>query len=255
MAGGVMHSITVLSANKIKEITKLHKKKYRDETSLFIAEGYKSLEEMINAKVEIKEIFAQVNFDKEISKFPLTYIKEEQIKKITTTDSPCEVLTIAQKKEPDIKEFKKLNKIILLENISDPGNLGTIIRSAAAFGIEGIILFGNCTELYSPKVIRSTAGNFFKIPVIKLNSIADIKSNFPSHKIIATALCEKNNITIPELKKEEKYLVMFGSEANGLSDELLKISDKNIKLEMKENVESLNLAISASIIMYELINR
>lgn len=249
-----MHSITVLSANKIKEIIKLHKKKYRDEASLFIAEGFKVLEEMINAKAEIKEIFAQVNFDKEIPKFPITYIKEEQMKKISTTDSPCEVLTIAQKKKTDIQDFKKINKIILLENISDPGNLGTIIRSAAAFGIEGIILFGNCTELYSPKVIRSTAGNFFKVPVIKINSIDDIKSNFPSHKITATVLSEKNNISILELKKEGKYIIMFGSEANGLSDELLKISDKNIRLEMKENVESLNLAISASIIMYGLFN-
>lgn len=250
-----MHSVKNLSINKIKEIVKLHQKKYRDESGLFIAEGQKALEEIINSKIELVEVYATDKFQNNID-VPITIISENEMKKISTTSSPCEVLTIAKKREYSINQITSKNKIILLDSISDPGNLGTIIRSAAAFDIDGIILYGDCVELYSPKVIRSTTGNLFKTPVISIRNIDDINKYFNNHKIIATALSEKNNISLKEAANIEKYIIMFGSEANGLKKELIGISDKNIHLEMKKNVESLNLSVSASIIMYELfINR
>ena len=144
------------------------------------------------------------------------------------------------------------NKLALFENISDPGNLGTIIRSASAFGIEGIILFKDCVDLYSPKVIRSCAGNFFKTPIAEIKNINELKTNLKNHKFISTSISKKNNISLKECSKINKFVIMFGSEANGLSKELTELSDRNIKLEMKNNVESLNLAVSASIIFYEI---
>lgn len=242
----------VLSKNKIKEIVKLHQKKYRNESSLFIAEGQKVLDEMIASDIEICEIFALKEFKNNKIKFPINIIDEVQMKKIATTESPCEVLTIAKKRTYSIEKFTKLNNIILLDSISDPGNLGTIIRSAAAFNIQGIILYSDCTDLYSTKVIRSTAGNFFKIPIIHLNSAKEIKTLFKQHSLIATALSKENNILLKEAADMSKRIIMFGSEANGLSGDLISISDKNIKLEMGNNVESLNLAVCASVIMYEL---
>ena len=247
-----MCAVNTISNNKIKEIVKLHQKKYREETGLFIAEGNKILEELLNTKAEIKEIYALKNLKLKNSSVPFYVVDETVMKKISTTDSPCEVLTVAKIKEHKASEFKKLNKIILLENISDPGNLGTIIRSSAAFGVEGIILYGNCVELYSPKVIRSAAGNFFKIPIINIKTADELNKNFSSHIKIATSLSKTNNISIKEAAKLNKYIIMFGSEAKGLSKELTQITDKNIKLEMKNNVESLNLSVSASIILYEL---
>ncbi len=244
-----MFSINNLSNNKIKDISKLHLKKYRDESSLFIAEGLKAVEELIEKEIEIVDIFATKEFK---INHKITIIDETIMKKISTTSSPCEILAIAKKKIIDNKQLKKFKKVILLEAISDPGNLGTIIRSAAAFGIEGIILYGDCVELYSPKVIRSTTGNFFKVPVINLSSINELKNMFPEHKIIATALSKENNISLKECADIEKYIVMFGSEAKGLSKELLSLADKNIKLDMTNNVESLNLSVSASIVLYEL---
>ena len=240
-----------LSNNKIKDIVKLHQKKYRDETGLFIVEGLKSVQELIEAKIEIIDIFA-------VKEFALNYkysiIKENIMKKLATTSSPCEILAIAKQKTLG-SEIKKAKKVILLDSISDPGNLGTIIRSAAAFGIEAIILFGDCVDLYSSKVIRSTAGNFFKVPIIKLKETDEIKNLFPNHKIVATALSKENNITLKECADIEKYIIMFGSEARGLSSELIKITTKNIKLEMANNVESLNLYIFASIVLYELFTK
>lgn len=240
-----------LSNNKLKELVKLHQKKYRDESSLFIVEGLKSVQELIEEKIEIIEIFSTKEFN---INHKYSIIKESTMKKLTTTTSPCEILAIAKQKSTEDKT-KKANKIILLDSISDPGNLGTIIRSAAAFGIEGIILFGDCVDLYSSKVIRSTAGNFFKVPVMKIKTSNDIKNHFPNHKIIATALSKDNNISLKECSEIGKYIIMFGSEARGLSKELIEITDKNIKLEMTNNVESLNLSVSASIVLYELFTK
>lgn len=246
-----MCAVKNISNNRLKEITKLHQKKYRDETGLFIAEGCKILEELLSSNAEIIEVTALKGFDNKYG-IPITYTEESIMKKLATTSSVCEVLTIAKKRKTDINTFSKLKKIILLDSISDPGNLGTIIRSAAAFGIEGIILYGNCVDLYSPKVIRSTAGNFFKIPIIEISNINELKEKFQEHLFIATSLSKDNNISLKECASYEKYIIMFGSESCGLNSGLTEIADKNIKLSMKNNVESLNLSISASIILYEL---
>ncbi len=247
-----MHNIETVSNNKIKEICKLHLKKYREEAGLYICEGGKIIEELYNTKIDVKEIFVLKGIKVPDFKCPIYIIDENIMKKISTTDTPCEILAIVKKKEQPLDKFTKLNRIILIDSISDPGNLGTIIRSAAAFNVEGIILFGNCVDLYSTKVIRSAAGNFYKTPVIQIKSINDIKENFKNHTLIATALSKENNISIQECKKLDKYIIMFGSEANGLSSDLTRISNKNIKINMSKDVESLNLSVTASIIMYEL---
>lgn len=247
-----MCAVKTISNNKIKEIVKLHQKKYREETGLFLAEGEKILAELINEKIDIIEIFALKTFDCSKFKIEPTILDEQTMKKISTTSSVCEVLTLAKKQEIKINDFTKLKKIALLDSISDPGNLGTIIRSAAAFGIEGIILYGNCVDQYSSKVIRSTAGNFFKIPIIEVENNIDLKKYFNKHTFVATALSKENNISLKECSKIDKYIIMLGSEAKGLTNELIDITDKNIKLEMKKNVESLNLSVCASIIFYEL---
>ena len=240
------------SKNEIKETAKLLQKKYRDERGLFLAEGFKLLEEILEKDVEIVEVFTLEKFENKNIKAPIYIVNEAEMKKISSTESVCEVLTVAKKKDIKISEFKKLNKIVLIDEVSDAGNLGTIIRSAAAFGVEGIILFGNCVDLYSPKVIRSTAGNFFKIPIIQIKSVKEFIQHFNGYTKVATALSAGNNISLQECKEVNKRIIMFGSEARGLNKELLNCADKNIRLEMKNGVESLNLGVCASIIMYEL---
>ena len=247
-----MHSIEQISKNRIKEIVKLHQKKFRDEQGIFIAEGFKILEELIETNADIIDIFALNSTDTTKIKRKITIVDENTMKKISTTDSPCEIITIARKKEQNINNFSNLKKLVLLDSISDPGNLGTIIRSATAFEIDGIILFGNCVDQYSPKVIRSTTGNLFKIPVINIKNEEEIKRFFSNHTKIATSLSKENNISLDDCAKIDKYIIMLGSEAKGLSENLVKLTDKNIRLEMSRNVESLNLSVSASIIFYEL---
>ncbi|MCD7879785.1 MAG: RNA methyltransferase [Candidatus Gastranaerophilales bacterium] len=247
-----MHYVNPISNSKIKEIQKLHQKKYRQESGLFLAEGIKSVEECLNEQIEIKEIYVTENVKlKSIPNFAIV-IPENIMKKISTTDSVCEILAVAKKKIINPAEIKKRNKLALFENISDPGNLGTILRSASAFGIDAVILFGNCVELYSPKVIRSAVGNFFKTPVILIHTIEELNKLFPEHKKISTALSIKNNISLKELAIINKYIIMFGAEAGGLSKDLINISCKNARLDMAKNVESLNLSVSAAIVFYEL---
>lgn len=250
-----MHSVNNISNNKIKEIIKLHQKKYRDEEGLFIVEGFKAVEELEIENIEITEIYALKNINNSKIKHPVVKIDKNIMKKISTTTTVCEILAIAKKKEYEVTEISKRNKIILLDTISDPGNLGTIIRSAAAFGIEGIILFDNCVDIFSSKVVRSATGNLFKIPIVKIKTTDEINKYFNNHTKVATSLSKDNNISLNECAKLDKYIIMFGSEAKGLSKELTQIAEKNIKLEMKNNVESLNLSVSSSIIMYELFCR
>ena len=189
-----MPYINSISNNRIKEILKLHQKKYRDELGLFIVEGFKAVEELIENNIDIKEIYAIKAFDTE--KYTVKIIDESIMKKISTTSSTCEILAVAKKKEYNINDFIKRNKLILLDSISDPGNLGTIIRSASAFGIDGIILYKDCVDMYSSKVIRSAAGNFFKIPIITIKDTEEIKNNFKDFNKIATALYEINTYSI-----------------------------------------------------------
>ena len=128
--------------------------------------------------------------------------------------------------------------------------MGTIIRSGVAFGCDGIILFGDCADLYNPKCVRSAVGNLWKIPICNCNNISQLNDIFKDFNKIAT-LPRSNNL-LKGFKPQTPILVMFGSEADGLSEELIKFSTDTVKIEMKDNVESLNLAASASVIMYEL---
>ena len=245
-----MHSDLNISNNRIKEIKKLHLKKYREENRLFIVEGEKAAEEILNEKIEIVDIYAVENYKPKFKHNNIKYISEQDMQKISTTSSACEILIVARQKNTQLKDVCG-NNLILLDRISDPGNLGTIIRSASAFKIDGIILYGDSVELYSPKVIRSCAGNFFKVPIVNVKDISVFKQNYSDYKLVSTALREDKTINFEQLRSIGKKIIMFGSEADGLSDELLKIADYNVLINMSKNVESLNLSVSASIVMYE----
>ncbi len=253
-----MQEIISVNNDLVKETVKLQQKKYRDKENLFLLEGYKCLEEAYSAGVNIKHIFILKekysqyeilkNFQND-NKIILT--NNIVLKKISTTDSAPEIVAIAEKKIYSINDIKKSKKIVLLENIKDLGNLGTILRTSTAFGADGVILYGKeCTDLYNPKCVRASVGNLWKIPVVYIDNFNDLEKNFSNFERIATLPRAKNylkNYTI-----NLPTLIMFGSEADGLSKELIDFSDKQIKIEMSENVESLNLSVSCAVVLYKL---
>lgn len=240
--------ITSLENDKIKKCLKLKEKKYRDMYNEFLVEGehlvieaYRSglLEEILLKEDEVTML------DKEI-----TYVSEEIIKKLSTLETPSHMFGICKKKEenPDLGK-----KILLLDRVQDPGNLGTIIRSSKAFGVDSIVLGEGCCDLYNEKVIRSTQGNGFHMNIVTGNLI-DVITKLKEEEIPILGTRVEYGEDIRTLTKRDKecYALVMGNEGRGVSSEILDLCDKYIYIEMDSNVESLNVSIAASILLYEL---
>lgn len=248
-----MQEITSVNNDLVKETVKLQQKKYRDKENKFLLEGYKCVEEAFNAGLEIENVFVlkekaeHYNFLKD----KLILTTDAVLKKISTTDSAPDVVAIASKKEYSIKDLKNAKKVVLLENIKDLGNLGTILRTSVAFGADAVVLFGKeCADLYNPKCVRSTVGNLWKIPVVYISDFFELEKVFSNYDRIATL--PRATHLLKNCKIDGKVVVMFGSEADGLSEDLIKFSTKSVKIEMTKSVESLNLSVSCAVVLYEL---
>jgi len=245
----MLNKITSLSNSKVIAYSKLSNPKYRQETGLFLVEGEKAFEDIVNNNISVRDIL--ITDENLANNIPfrdnVTLVTEAVMKKISTSDSLPRIITVAEQKVYNVRDITKLNRLVLLESISDPGNLGTIIRGAVAFGFDGIILTGNCVDLYNPKVIRSSAGNFFKIPCVKIKSL---NSDFHDFKVYTTYLHSDNSVSADKVIPSNKFILSFGSEAGGLSDEIMKYSSENVVIKTNR-VESLNIASSAAILMYE----
>ncbi len=246
-----MEEITSVSNSKIKETVKLHQKKYRNETGLFLLEGHKPILEAFLAGIEIKAVFTT---EKHIEKFD--FIKEKIIlvtqavlEKLSTTESMPEAAAIATQIKYSKDTLKNKTRILLVENIKDAGNLGTLIRSACAFSMDGIILCGETVDIYNPKVIRSTVGALFKLPIIKL-SLDETKELFKNSKLIATVVNYKDTIHPEKINYKEPFILMLGSEANGLTKEAINLSDIKTTIPISSATESLNLSTAGSILLY-----
>ncbi len=248
-----MEKITSVSNVLVKETAKLSQKKYREETRKFLLEGFKPLSEAFACDIDIEYVFVNENH---LEKYDFIRQKvipttEAVLKKISTTENAPEAVGVAVQKQIDTKDIRQKEKVLLVENIKDAGNLGTILRTSAAFGVELIVLFGDCVDLYNPKVVRSAVGCLWKVPVFQTADLNFVREQFKNHAKIATLPLSKNNLS--HFKAEPPFVVMFGSEADGLSRELIDIADQDIKIEMRENVESLNLSISCGIVLYKLL--
>ena len=237
--------ITSVNNDLVKETVKLQQKKYRNQSGKFLLEGYKAIKEAFDSGIKLEKIFvdknkkSEYNFADEI----LIETVEPVLKKLSTTES-------APEKKYDKNILKKNKKVLLLEDIKDVGNLGTIIRSAVAFGADAIVLFGESVDIYNPKCVRASVGNLWKLPIVEISNLQALKDLFANFERIATLPRTEN--LLKTFKLQTPAVIMFGSEANGLSQELIDFSTNSVKIEMAETVESLNLATSVSVIMYKL---
>ncbi len=244
--------ITSVNNELVKETVKLQQKKFRDTTRKFLLEGFKAIEEAHALGLEIDKIFVlkEKASRYEFIKDKLIETTEAVLKKISTTDSAPEAVGVACQKNFDTKVLETAQKVLLLEGIKDVGNLGTILRSAAAFDVDAVILFGNCTDIYSPKCVRASVGNLCKTPVFNFETLAELKHYFGKFQRIAT-LPRSTNL-LKTFQAQKPLLIMFGSEADGLSQELIDYSTTSVKIEMNPSVESLNLSISCGILLYNI---
>ena len=245
--------ITSVNNELVKETAKLLKNKYREETGLFLIEGEKGVNEALEAGIDIEHIFI-LEGTKGYPENKLIETTEAVLAKISEAKSAPKVIAVAHQLKQNSDDFANYSKVVLLEGIKDAGNLGTILRTASAFGIDGIVLFGDTVDLYNPKTVRSAVGNLWKIPVLNTKNIETLKAIFMSFDRIATLPSGQNVIKLNDYTPVNKTLVMFGSEADGLSSELKNFATQNLTIEMNPNVESLNLSVSAAIVMYKLMS-
>lgn len=249
-----MIEITSLTNVIVKETVKLQQKKHREETGLFLIEGVKPVEEAINNGIEFVRIFLNASYmlDKAPLNVELIKTNEAVLKKISTTETAPPVVAVAKQKSLSSEWLKTAKKVVLFEGIKDAGNLGTILRTASAFGIDGVILYGETVDLYNPKCVRSSVGNLWKNNILKITVFPELQDVLEGFVKIGTLPKCENSVYLNDFIFPEKSCLFFGSEADGLSEELKNFVDTNVTIEMSNSVESLNLGVSASIIMYKM---
>lgn len=245
-----MEIITSLENKKIKYINKLKNKKFRDEEGIFVIETKHLVEEAYKSGFLTELYIVDTNIesnileDDKINKYQIT---KEIMNKVSSLESPSAYLGLV-KKLPTINYG---NRLLILDNIQDPGNLGTIIRSAVAFNLDTLILSNDCVDLYNDKTIRSSEGMLFKLNILRkdLNTfLTELKNN--NYTIYGTDVV--NGSIVGEIKFPKKYAIIIGNEGKGLKSTLKNLVDQNIYIPMSFNAESLNAGIAASIIMYEM---
>ena len=224
--------ITSINNPKIKQYSKLLNKKYQKELGMFIVEGQHMVSEAKEANLIIEVLTSN-------KKYEGTLVAPFIIKKLTDTINPQPILAICKK--PKIKNIG--NRVLALDNVQDPGNVGTLIRTASAFGFSDVIIKG--ADAYSPKTLRSTQGAIFNINVIQTQ---DLISYFKNKQIIGAVL-DKQAIKYSELKLKDEFILVLGNEGSGISNEVIaKLTDK---VYIPINFESLNVASAGAILINE----
>ena len=234
--------IDSLDNKKIKEITSLKIKKYRDQYGLFLIEGKHLVDEAKKSGLleEVILLDDEYDFDKKL------IVSEKVMKKLSFQDSLPSIMGVCK-----IKDNKLIgSKYLLLDGIQDPGNLGTIIRSSLAFGVDTIVLSKDSVDLYNDKVIRSTQGMIFHINIIRCDLEEVINKIKGDIKIIGTSLGDSTPLR--SIDKLERYALIVGNEGNGVKKEILDLCDDIVRIEMNKDVESLNVGVATSIILYEM---
>ncbi len=243
----------MLSKNRISQIRKLHAKKFRDESQLFLVEGYKSVEMLCNSDFEVEEIFATETALRDndwLRRFSPTLITAEEMSRISTMQTPPELLAIA-KQRTNLPIIPNNQPVLALDHISDPGNLGTIIRTADWFGIQHIVCSPDCVELYNPKTIQATMGSFAHVHVHRLPLVPFLQSEGRHRRILGSFL---NGEDIHNISMQPSDIVIIGNESNGISDEVAQTVTQRITIpsaaQGRETAESLNAAIAAALVMF-----
>ncbi len=235
--------IESINNEKIKRYSKLLQKKYRDEIGLYIVSTDHLVKEALKQNI-VQEIFLLDGYENRYGN--VTYVSEQVMRKLTSLKTLPSVVAIVKKQ--DSNNIK--GNVIMLDGLQDPGNVGTIIRSAVAFNFDTIIVGNNTVDIYNEKVLRASEGMIYNINIIKkdlVDSIMDLK--LKGYTVIGTKVDKGKKI---EDITCNKYAFIVGNEGNGISDEILDMCDEYIYIDMNKKCESLNVGIASSIVMYEI---
>lgn len=238
--------ITSLTNAKVKQWVKYKEKKYRDQDQCFLIEGEHLIEEAHKAGL-IEYLIILKGIEPLFVDYDIYEVNEEILKKVSCNLSSVQRMAVCHYK---MDEEIKGEQIVMLDDVQDPGNVGTIIRSALSFGYQGLIVSDHSVDIYNEKVIRSTQGALFHIPVLRTNLIKSIQTyKEKNYEIYGTSLRNAKSLSI--IQPSDKHVLIMGNEGQGVKEEILALCDDNIYIEM-ETFESLNVGVAASICMYVL---
>lgn len=238
--------ITSLTNAKVKQWVKYKEKKYRDLDQCFLIEGEHLLKEAHQAKL-IQYLIIHKDCENPMMEYDTYEVTTEILHKISSHISAVSYMAVCHyPKDVSIHT----GNILMLDDVQDPGNVGTMIRSALSFNYQGLILSNKCADIYNEKVIRSTQGAVFHLPILRCelkDKIKELKGK--GYHVYGTSLHRAQ--PLQKVKKIQKHVLLMGNEGSGVHDELLDLCDQNIFVEM-DTFESLNVAVAAGICMYEL---
>ncbi|MDK7101941.1 RNA methyltransferase [Streptococcus mitis] len=246
-----MTIITSKANSVVKNAKKLHQKKYRK--SAYLIEGWHLFEEAVQAGVTIEKIFALENYRDQLASFPQTvWVSEDILLDLADSQTPQGIVAVVQKEEEVGQADFSQGKFLFLEDVQDPGNVGTIIRTADAAGFTGVIVSEKSADIYSLKTLRSMQGSHFHLPIYRMSSQSLLegakKAGVP---VLATTLSKdsKDYRDVPHL---DQFVLVMGNEGQGISPLMAESADQLVHISMKGQAESLNVAVAAGILIFHL---
>lgn len=236
--------ITSKDNNRVKAVRKLHKKKERDKNRQYLIEGEHLVEVALSSEAEIDEIFILdgITFDLDFKNITVTTVNESVMKSLSTLVTPPGILAVVNEANMNVDS----NRVLILDGIQDPGNLGTLIRTADAFNFKHIVMSNDTVDAYNDKVLRSAQGSHFHVKLER----TDLKHFLQSFegKVLTTSLAgEETSKSV----KEEKLALILGNEGKGVSEEIQQEANTLVRITMPGHAESLNVAVAGGILMHE----
>lgn len=256
--------ITGVNNPQVKAVTELKQKKYRTKAGLFLAEGLRTVEEAIEAS-QVESIFYTPIDDERTRKalevaaskgIKLFCVNEAVMKKISDTETPQGIIAVCNMTHLSLEKLLSQGKMLLvLDRVQDPGNIGTMLRTADAAGVGGIVLLNGCADVYAPKTVRASMGSLFHLPVLQgleEQAFIDTAKDY-GYELLVTCLEGADSLYKADLSGRIAFVM--GNEANGVSNNLLKAADKKVFIPMQGKAESLNVAMAAGVVMFEALRR
>ena len=248
----------------IKHIKKLKDKKHRDESNEYIIEGVKLIEEAVKENARIKKIIVCEDTTRtyeipthimyEIAKYECVYVTDKIFASITQVTNPQGIMAIIEKGDTDAQIDYTQDIIVALDDVQDPGNLGTILRTVDSIGLNQIIVSKGTADAFNSKVVRSTMGAIFRVKIIEVENLPQAIKEMRRHhfKLMVTSLQTENSIY--DIKFNKKIIVI-GNESNGVSKDIQEMADEKAKIPMLGKTESLNASVAAGVVMYEYVRQ
>lgn len=252
--------LTGLQNPMVKSAAELKQKKYRQQQGLFLAEGLRTVEEAVRYGAAQSIFYTAIEDDRTravleeaaAKQIKLVCVSDKVLKKIADTETPQGIIAVCKMRSKRLDDFLASGKMLLvLDRVTDPGNIGTMLRTADAAGVGGLLLLQGCADIYAPKTVRASMGSLFHLPVLSglSEELLVQAARKAGYELLVTCLDGADNLYKADL--QGRIAFVMGNEANGVSDALLAAADKRVFIPMQGRAESLNVAMAAGIVMFE----